>query len=74
MLGKSLSVVSFRGGILIPVLYSFVLTEHIDLLSGDDGDGVVVSGAHHLTNQAPLSCTGLEFQDLIIEVGSRISS
>ena len=40
-----------------PVLYSLkVLTINVNLLSGDDGDSMVASGAHHLTNLTP--CPG----------------
>ena len=52
-----------------------VLTIHIDLLSGDDGDSMVVPGAHHPINQTPLSGAGLELQDLIVaDVGVGIIS
>jgi len=45
-----------------------ILTKHIDLLSGDDGDSMEAPGAHHLINQTPLSAAWLELQDLIVVV------
>ena len=41
------------------------LTKFDDILGGDDGDRMVVSGAHHLTNQNPRLGTWLELQDII---------
>ena len=41
------------------------LTIHIDIIGGDDGDSMVVSGAHHPINQNPRPGAWLELQDLI---------
>ena len=64
----------YKSRILIanPVVYSLLcmLAVNINLLSGDDRDRMVVSGAHHLTNRTPLSSSGLELQYLIPSVST----
>ena len=37
----------------------------MDLLSGDDGDSMVVPSVNHPINQTPRPCAGLKLQDLI---------
>ena len=46
------------------------LTIHMELLSGDDGDSMGVSGAHHPINQIPRPDAGLELQDVIQTISS----
>ena len=62
-----------RSRVLIanPVLYSLSfdkLTVNINVLGGDDGDSMYVSGAHHPINQTPRPCAWLKLQDLIVVV------
>ena len=43
-----------------------VLTKHIDLLSGDDGDSMGSPGDHHPIYQTPRPTAGLELQYVIV--------
>ena len=52
-----------------------MLTIHIDLLSGNDGDSMAVPDVHHLINQTPHPGAGIKLQDIIVvDVVSIISS
>ena len=56
-----------------PVLYFLyklrtVLTIHIDVLGGDDGDRMSAPGAPHLIHQNPLPSAGIVLQDIIVVV------
>ena len=48
------------------------LAVNIDILSGDDGDSMVISGAHHPINQTPRPCAGPELQDVIHVIVVRV--